>query len=159
MLHTSVEIVNPGGTGRPAFVISARPEPLPPSRSFMFRLPSALPLPKKYTCFRDLGFGIRDLDAARFAAAFFAIDDSVDRIVRIGKPFRAASLLRARSQIYRHPSGAPCRVTLRATPIGPPVTMDRRPSRAHRQKTCPRAHAGRRADSWPRETVRVRAQA
>ena len=29
--HASVEIVNPGGTGRPALVISARPEPLPPS--------------------------------------------------------------------------------------------------------------------------------
>ena len=47
MLQTSVEIVKPGGTGSPALVISARPEPLPPSRSFMLRLPSALPLPKK----------------------------------------------------------------------------------------------------------------
>src|SRR3989442_14356952 len=61
MLQTSVEIVKPGGTGSPAFVISARPEPLPPRRSFMFRLPSALPLAKKYTCCRDLGLGIRDL--------------------------------------------------------------------------------------------------
>src|ERR1700704_3448266 len=51
MLQTSVEIVKPGGTGRPAFVISARPAPLPPSRSFMLRLPSAFPLPKKYTYF------------------------------------------------------------------------------------------------------------
>src|SRR5205085_618176 len=52
MVHTSVEIVKPGGTGRPALVISARPDPLPPRVSFMVRLPSALPLPKKYTnCF------------------------------------------------------------------------------------------------------------
>src|SRR4051794_19165529 len=69
MLQTSVEIVNPGGTGSAALVISARPDPLPPSRSFMFRLPSALRLPKKYTyCFR------LPLEAVvRFAAAFFAI--------------------------------------------------------------------------------------
>src|SRR5215510_11418213 len=51
MLQTSVEIVKPGGTGSPALVISARPDPLPPSRSFMCRLPSALPEPKKYTYF------------------------------------------------------------------------------------------------------------
>ncbi len=31
-LHASVVIVNPGGTGRPRFVISARLAPLPPSR-------------------------------------------------------------------------------------------------------------------------------
>ena len=43
----SVAIVNPGGTGRPALVISASPAPLPPSRSFIVRLPSALPFPKK----------------------------------------------------------------------------------------------------------------
>src|SRR3954469_7329169 len=51
MLQTPVEIVNPGGTGRPAFVISARPEPFPPSVSFIERSPSALPAPKKYTNF------------------------------------------------------------------------------------------------------------
>src|SRR5688572_27871765 len=54
MVQTSVEIVNPGGTGRPALVISARPEPLPPSVSFIVRSPSAFPLPKKYTCFFTL---------------------------------------------------------------------------------------------------------
>ena len=78
MLQTSVEIVNPGGTGRPAFVISARPDPLPPSRSFMVRLPSALPLPKKYTYF------LLALFAARlglrfvvfFPAGFFDIHQS-----------------------------------------------------------------------------------
>src|SRR4051794_15751914 len=53
-------MVKPGGTGRPALVISARPDPFPPSRSFMVRLPSALPFPKKYTCFFDAGlaFGL-----------------------------------------------------------------------------------------------------
>src|SRR4051812_30846775 len=73
MLQTSVEIVNPGGTGRPALVISARPEPLPPSRSFMLRLPSALPAPKKYTYFGDLGLELEFFPAARFVFFFFAI--------------------------------------------------------------------------------------
>src|SRR5688572_9687131 len=51
MLQASVEIVNPAGTGRPALVISANPAPLPPRVSFIVRLPSALPFPKKYTNF------------------------------------------------------------------------------------------------------------
>src|SRR6266704_3539595 len=42
-------MVNPGGTGRPAFVISARPAPLPPRSSFILPLPSALPPPNEYT--------------------------------------------------------------------------------------------------------------
>src|SRR5580765_7787706 len=92
MLQTSVEIVNPGGTGRPALVISARPEPLPPSRSFMFRLPSAFPPPKKYTCFRDLGFGVRDLPAGRFALAFFAIQRSGIKSFVVGKRITRAGL-------------------------------------------------------------------
>jgi hypothetical protein len=33
-LQASVEIVNPGGTGNPRFVISARFAPLPPSKNF-----------------------------------------------------------------------------------------------------------------------------
>src|SRR5262245_38941320 len=44
-------MVNPGGTGMPRLVISARPAPLPPSRFFMPAFPSALPPPKKYTNF------------------------------------------------------------------------------------------------------------
>src|SRR6266542_3585537 len=40
-LHASVVIVNPGGTGRPRFVISARLAPLPPSRNFWSLLPSS----------------------------------------------------------------------------------------------------------------------
>src|SRR6266516_1866261 len=40
-LHASVVIVNPGGTGRPRFVISARLAPLQPSRNFWSLLPSS----------------------------------------------------------------------------------------------------------------------
>src|SRR6266849_6003607 len=42
-------MVNPGGTGSAALVISARPAPLPPSRSFISPRPSALPFAKRYT--------------------------------------------------------------------------------------------------------------
>src|SRR4029077_10637324 len=94
MLQTSVEIVKPGGTGRPALVIRARPEPLPPRRSFMWRLPSALPLPKKKTYCRCLGLGIRDLGfvvlrdsglvAVRFALDFFAIIAPVESMFNGG---------------------------------------------------------------------------
>src|SRR3954464_9103745 len=42
-------MVKPGGTGSPAFVISARPAPLPPRTSFILPSPSALPPPKKNT--------------------------------------------------------------------------------------------------------------
>ena len=50
-VHVSVVTVNPGGTGTPAFVISASPAPLPPRTSRMVPVPSALPSPKKYTYF------------------------------------------------------------------------------------------------------------
>jgi hypothetical protein len=46
MVQTGVDIVNPAGTGSFALVISARPEPFPPRRSFIVRSPSALPSPK-----------------------------------------------------------------------------------------------------------------
>src|SRR5258708_2614720 len=42
-------MVNPGGTGNPALVISASPAPLPPRSSFILPLPSALPPPKEKT--------------------------------------------------------------------------------------------------------------
>src|SRR3954467_10030618 len=42
-------MVKPGGTGRPRLAISARLAPLPPSRSRMLALPSALPSPKVNT--------------------------------------------------------------------------------------------------------------
>src|SRR5438093_4665109 len=48
-VHAPHAIVNPGGTGTPRLVISARLAPLPPSTAFMSRVPSALPAPKKYT--------------------------------------------------------------------------------------------------------------
>src|SRR5688500_8009903 len=73
MVQTSVEMVNPAGTGRPALVISARLAPLPPSRSRIERSPSALPSPKKYTCFfarEPRGRAAVDLGAARRGAAF-----------------------------------------------------------------------------------------
>src|SRR5262249_4146887 len=47
--HAAVWMVNPGGTGSPALVISARPAPLPPSSSFILALPSAWPAPKQKT--------------------------------------------------------------------------------------------------------------
>jgi hypothetical protein len=46
-LQARVEIVNPGGTGIPMAVISARFAPFPPSKSFIPALPSAFPAPKK----------------------------------------------------------------------------------------------------------------
>src|SRR3954451_1750856 len=42
-------MVKPGGTGRPRLAISARLAPLPPSRSRISALPSALPSPKVKT--------------------------------------------------------------------------------------------------------------
>jgi hypothetical protein len=49
--HTEVSIVNPGGTGTPSAVISARPAPLPPSVSLPRPAPSATPLPNENTRF------------------------------------------------------------------------------------------------------------
>src|ERR1700733_14144230 len=72
-------MVNPGGTGNPALVISARPAPLPPSTSFIFPLPSALPPPNEYTY----------LVAEFFAVEFFcsAISASGRVMVAIISPF------------------------------------------------------------------------
>jgi hypothetical protein len=42
-------MVNPGGTGSPMDIMSARFAPFPPRRFFMLAVPSALPSPKKYT--------------------------------------------------------------------------------------------------------------
>src|SRR5262245_49928435 len=64
MLQALVDTVNPGGTGSPAFVISARPAPLPPSVSFMSLLPSALPPPKKYTYWVTLASELGDVGDA-----------------------------------------------------------------------------------------------
>src|ERR1043166_9201450 len=53
-------MVNPGGTGRPRFAISARPAPLPPRMSRMAAEPSARPGPKKYTHRSSAGTGASD---------------------------------------------------------------------------------------------------
>src|SRR4030067_2100982 len=57
VLHTSVVMVNPGGTGIFRLVMFASPAPFPPSGSFIVPVPSAFPSPKKYT----YRFAIRDL--------------------------------------------------------------------------------------------------
>jgi len=44
-VHTSVVIVNPGGTGIPIKLISAKLAPLPPKRFFILLLPSAALFP------------------------------------------------------------------------------------------------------------------
>src|SRR5437660_7823067 len=59
-MQSLAEIVNPGGTGRPRFAISARPAPLPPRMSRMAAEPSARPGPKKYTHRRSAGTGASD---------------------------------------------------------------------------------------------------
>src|ERR1700722_7692028 len=46
-------MVKPGGTGRPRLAISARLAPLPPNRSRMAALPSALPSPNVNTHLPD----------------------------------------------------------------------------------------------------------
>src|SRR5215204_6003564 len=51
-------MVNPGGTGTPRLVISARLAPLPPRTCFMPRVPSAAPAPKKYTDFSAVVSGV-----------------------------------------------------------------------------------------------------
>src|ERR1051326_3364156 len=60
-------MVKPGGTGRPRLAISARLAPLPPSRSRMLALPSALPSPKVNTHLPDFV-----ASAAGFVTAGFA---------------------------------------------------------------------------------------
>src|SRR5206468_2549839 len=102
MLQTSVEIVNPGGTGRPALVISASPEPLPPRRSFMWRLPSALPFPKKYAYLRDLE--LEEVDFDFFGAVAVGIVSSVARKVDdwwVLQPDRSSGAIAPRSAIPR----------------------------------------------------------
>src|SRR6516225_4690720 len=98
-------MVNPGGTGRPRLAISARFAPLPPRRSRMPALPSALPSPKPKTHFWRDAFaatGLRGAAAAglrlvvgvaarvgalRLAAGFFA-----GFFLRTGFRVRAAAL-------------------------------------------------------------------
>src|SRR5438045_4848918 len=59
-MQSLAQSVNPGGTGRPRFAISARPAPLPPRMSRMAAEPSARPGPKKYTHRSSAGTGASD---------------------------------------------------------------------------------------------------
>src|SRR4051794_36966344 len=60
-------MVKPGGTGNPRLAISARLAPLPPSRSRMLALPSALPSPKVNTHLPDFAASAAGLVMAGFA--------------------------------------------------------------------------------------------
>src|SRR3954447_18510179 len=61
-------MVKPGGTGRPRLAISERLAPLPPSRSRMLALPSALPSPKVNTHLPAFGASVADFTG--FAGLF-----------------------------------------------------------------------------------------
>src|ERR1700753_3130894 len=63
-------MVKPGGTGRPRLAISARLAPLPPSRSRISALPSALPSPKGDTHLPGGPATAAGLFAAGLAAGF-----------------------------------------------------------------------------------------
>src|ERR1700738_1425347 len=56
-------MVKPGGTGSPRLAISARLAPLPPSKSRISALPSALPSPKVNTHFPDFAAAAKGLIA------------------------------------------------------------------------------------------------
>src|ERR1700694_2506516 len=65
-------MVKPGGTGSPRLAISARLAPLPPSRSRMSALPSALPSPNVNTHLPDFSVLSGDLLATILPADFGA---------------------------------------------------------------------------------------
>src|SRR3954469_12926856 len=65
-------MVKPGGTGRPRLAISARLAPLPPSRSRICALPSALPSPKVYTHLPAFTASVAGLPATLLSIAFVA---------------------------------------------------------------------------------------
>src|SRR5579864_611854 len=60
-------MVNPGGTGSPARVISATPAPFPPRRSRIDALPSS----NRYTHFLAAGLRARPLALTFLALTFF----------------------------------------------------------------------------------------
>src|SRR6476661_10796087 len=65
-------MVKPGGTGSPRLAISARLAPLPPSRSRISALPSALPSPNVNTHLPDFAVSGAGLVATVLAADFGA---------------------------------------------------------------------------------------
>src|SRR6185437_11183216 len=84
-------MVNPGGTGRPRLAISARFAPLPPSRSRISALPSALPSPKVNTHLpagTDVVAGLPAFDlAAGFGAGLAGLFFSALRAAAGGAAF------------------------------------------------------------------------
>src|ERR1700716_625901 len=66
-------MVEAGGTGKPRLAISARLAPLPPSRSRMLALPSALPSPKVKTHLPAFAASAASFIAAGFGAAFAGV--------------------------------------------------------------------------------------
>src|ERR1019366_634800 len=87
-------MVKPGGTGRPRLAISARLAPLPPSRSFISALPSALPSPKVNTHLPDFAAATAGLAAATlptgFGAALAGLFLSALRAEAVGAGFARA---------------------------------------------------------------------
>src|ERR1700693_3922109 len=71
--QASVWMVKPGGTGRPALVISAKPAPLPPRSSFILPLPSALPPPKEKTYLVAEFFSVVPKVSGRVCVAIMSI--------------------------------------------------------------------------------------
>src|ERR1700687_3760272 len=65
-------MVKPGGTGRPRLAISARLAPLPPSKSRISALPSALPSPKVNTHLPDFAAPSAGLLATTLLGGFGA---------------------------------------------------------------------------------------
>src|SRR5690554_2671024 len=96
--HASVVIVNPGGTGRAIFVISARFAPVPPSRSFWSLSPSLN---------RNTNFAMTALLAHAAGAAVFAAPGSSG-----GKVARLRSGGRGRDDLQ------PIVLTCRVRPAG-----------------------------------------
>src|ERR1043166_10147035 len=84
-------MVKPGGTGRPRLAISARLAPLPPSRSRMLALPSALPSPKVKTHLPDFGASVADFAGAGFATDFAGLFGNALRAAGGGTDFRAGA--------------------------------------------------------------------
>src|ERR1700686_1097978 len=85
-------MVKPGGTGRPSFVIWARPAPLPPRTSFIFPLPSALPPPKEYTYLFAVDFFSLGRDSD-FASDFCSMISLSGRVVVAMCPLRFSLFL------------------------------------------------------------------
>src|SRR5206468_8221333 len=82
-MQSLAEMVNPGGTGRPRFAISARPAPLPPRMSRIAAEPSARPSPNEYThrssagTADQLGMAARDRKSTRLNSSHDQISYAV----------------------------------------------------------------------------------